>query len=391
MLSDVTGSFQKLTMMKYKVGMLLSNPFRPDPRVLKEARSLTQAGYGVTVICWDRQGEFAPQERVDDFEIRRLAVRSGYAAGSCQMLFLPRFWWHALRELSTLNPDIVHCHDLDTAPAAYWYARTHRVPWIFDSHECYPAAIGPQVNRAIHRMLLLLERQMAQRATHVITVGELLAQRFRSFGGRVSVVGNYQSPDAFVPQGSISRQKIGLQEDDFIIMYIGGFTMPRALLPLIEATATVEDAVVVLLGDGPQREAIEAMLPGYPRVHYLGWVSQEQVPDYTALADVVYYGLDTSHSHSQYSAPNALFNALAAGKPLLTSDVGEIADIVKSEQCGVVVKRPTPELLAQAMMKLRDSSFRLSLAANARRAGETKYNWAVARSALLMVYQQLVD
>ena len=42
--------------MSHRVAMLLSNAFRPDPRVLKEARSLAQAGYDLTVIAWDREG-----------------------------------------------------------------------------------------------------------------------------------------------------------------------------------------------------------------------------------------------------------------------------------------------------------------------------------------------
>ena len=39
-----------------RVLMLLSNPFAPDPRVYKEARTLTRNGYTVTIIAWDRQG-----------------------------------------------------------------------------------------------------------------------------------------------------------------------------------------------------------------------------------------------------------------------------------------------------------------------------------------------
>lgn len=373
-----------------RVAMLLSNPFRPDPRVLKEARGLAQAGYEVTVVCWDRQGELTPREQVDGFQVRRLAMRSSYAAGSRQILYLPRFWLGALRELRALNPQIVHCHDLDTTLAGYWYAHAHHIPWIFDSHECYPEGIGPQVKRPIYYALLFLERCMVRRATYVVTVGELLAQRFRAFGGRVSVVGNYQALDVFTPRGRLSRADLGLQMDDMIIVYAGGFTLPRALLPLIEATEMVENVLVVLLGDGPQRAAIEAKLPDYPNVCYLGWVSQEQVLDYIGLADVIYYGLDIHHRHSRYSTPNALFNALAAGKPLLVSNVGELAHIVKNEGCGVVVEHPTPTLLAQAMTQLCDVAFRSSLAARARQSAETKYNWSVAQANLLRVYQELV-
>lgn len=379
--------------MSPHVAMLLTNPFRPDPRVHKEARSLVQAGYKVTIVCWDRQGELATYETIDGIEIRRLAIRSGYGVGGRQIFYLPRFWRRALQELFQLQPDIIHCHDLDTAPAGYWYARRHRLPWIFDAHECYPEQVrGLRVNRFIYYILLFLERQMTRRATHVITVGNLLAQRFRAMGGRVSVVGNYQSLSDFSANHHLSRADLGLRADDFVVAYIGGFTLGRVILPLIEATQYDPEITVLLLGDGPQREAIMAELPRHPHVRYLGRVPQEQVPDYTALADVIYYGLDhrIADDNIHYSSPNALFNALAAGKPVLTTNLGEIAQIVREEKCGIVIEQPAPERLAEAIKQLRDPALRAPMSINARRAAQDKYNWNAAAAMLLSIYQQLL-
>lgn len=368
--------------------MLLSNAFRPDPRVHKEARSLVQAGYKVTIICWDRQGELASYEIMDGVAIRRIGVRSVYKAGSRQMFYLPRFWRQAWRELRKLRPDLVHCHDLETTPAGYWYARTQRLPWIFDAHECYPEQTRLHTNSAVYYFLLLLERFMTKRATYIITVGNLLAERFRQMGGRVAVVGNYQvlHPQ---PIAKINRVMLGLKNDAFIIAYIGSFIPSREILPLIFATELANDVTVLLLGDGPQRAAIEAALPKHPRVRYLGQVAQEDVPDYTALADVIYYGLNSDDQNNHYSCPNALFHALAVGKPLLTTSVGEIAHIVRAEQCGLVVERPKPILLAQAIDKMRQLDLLAQFASNARRAGSEKYNWRVAEKNLLEIYREI--
>jgi len=378
--------------MPRHIAMLLSNAFRPDPRVHKEARSLVQAGYRVTIICWDRQSELASHEIIEGIKIRRLAIRSNYGVGGRQIFYLPRFWRQALQELRRLQPDIMHCHDLDTAPAGFWYARAHRLPWILDAHECYPEQVrGLRVNRFIYYMLLFLERQMTRRATHVITVGNLLAQRFRAMGGRVSVVGNYQPLGEFNSTNRLSRADLGLHPDAFVVAYIGGFTPGRAILPLIRATQYAPEVIVLLLGDGPQREMIESELSKYPRARYLGRVPQEQVPNYTALVDVVYYGLNhhITDDNIHYSSPNALFNALAAGKPLLTTNLGEIARIVQEEQCGIIVEPLTPERLAAAIEQLRDPAVRASMSINARRAAREKYNWDVAAATLLRLYQQL--
>ena len=368
--------------------MLLSNAFRPDPRVHKEARSLVQAGYKVTILCWDRQGELAAHEIMDGIIISRIDVRSVYKAGSRQMFYLPRFWRQALRELRKLQPDLVHCHDLETTPAGYWYARTQRLPWIFDAHECYPEQTRLHTNSAIYYFLLLLERFMTKRATYLITVGDLLAERFRQMGGRVAVVGNYQTLQS-QPVTKINRVMLGLKNDAFIIAYIGSFIPSREILPLIFATEHLNEVTALLLGDGPQRAAVEAALPSHPRVRYLGQIPQEEVPAYTALADVIYYGLNADDQNNHYSCPNALFHALAAGKPLLTTNVGEIAHIVRQEQCGVVVEKPLPDLLAAAITKMCERRRLEQFAENARRTATEKYNWSVAEKTLLNVYQEI--
>ena len=377
--------------MKRHVVMSLSNAFRPDPRVLKEAISLVQAGWDVTVICWDRKKEFPRQENIEGIAIRRLWIRSGYGVGSRQILHLPFFWYQSLKEMSALRPDIIHCHDLDTTPAGYYYSHLHRIPWIYDAHECYPVLMRPQVNRIIYHLLLVLERFVTRNATHVLTVGETHAQRFRSLGGQISVVGNYAPLNIFDHCGKITRSALGLSPDDFLVAYIGGFTRGRAILPIMKATGIFQDVTLLLVGNGPQRGAIEAELPRHRQVRYLGWVSQEEALEYTSLADVIYYGLDIHDPNSEFNAPNTLFHALTAGKPILTTNVGEIGRIVREEQCGIALEEASPDLLAMALEQLSNPVFRLKLARNARQAAVNKYNWNIAQENLLNVYQELAS
>lgn len=374
-----------------KVAMLLSNPFRPDPRVFKEARDLVEAGYEVSVIGWDRLGELPAIEEIEGFQVIRLRVASRYGAGSRQLFYLPRFWRQALVILADLKPDIIHTHDLDTAPVGFRYARKNRIPWIFDAHESYPDMVHEQVGRFIFYGLLGLERFIVPRASTMITVGDLLADRFRRLGAdEVTVVGNYQSPDWCQVDLAAARTKLGLAASEFIVTYIGGLTHERAILPLVEASALVPDVHVLIAGDGPQRATLKEMLVAHPNVTYLGWVQPAELPDLVSASDVIYYGLRNQRGNSQYSAPNALFNALVAGKPVITTDVGEIALIVRKEDCGIVVPSPDPELVANALAYLKDSNVRRKLGERARKAAELRYNWGMSRKALLDVYESLV-
>ena len=97
-----------------RVAMLLSNAYRPDPRVQRAARSLLQAGHELDLYCWDRQAELSAEETQAGLHIHRLqSVPSRYAAGWRQLFRLPRFWRWARRQIERQPAEIVHCHDLD--------------------------------------------------------------------------------------------------------------------------------------------------------------------------------------------------------------------------------------------------------------------------------------
>ena len=370
--------------------MLLSNPFRPDPRVLKEASSLTKNGYKVSILCWDRRSEFPPEEVYEGITIRRIAIPSNYASGPQQVLHLPRFWYQALKIANDLKPDILHCHDLDTTPIGYLYSRRKNIPWIYDAHECYPEQMRQQAGRLLYQLLLRLDNFMAKRAGKMITINELLARHFRTLGGRVSIVGNYQPIGGKQPL-LISRSEAGIREEAYLVAYIGGFTSARAILPLIHATDIYKDATVLLVGDGSQREQVESELSSYPHVRYTGWIPQAEIGSYFHLADTIYYGLYAASGNSRFSSPNALFQAMKFGKPIITTDLGEIADIVRAEKCGIVIDKPTASQIAQAIQILSDENERQRLGENGRRAAERKYNWEVSEISLLGVYQDLLS
>lgn len=377
--------------MTHKVTMLLSNPYRPDPRVKKEAKSLVEAGYQVSLVCWDRKLEYPAHELIDGIEVFRIRVPSKYSLGSRQLIHLPRFWQGALKLLNCIKPKVVHCHDLDTMPAGYWYRQFHpTVKWIYDAHECYPAQIGPQVATWIAGTLDRLDQFMTQRVDCVITVSDSLAGYFKNMGGEASVVGNYHMINQCTGSLELTREEIGFSIEDFIIAYIGGFTPARAIIPLVQAASLYPTCKIFVAGDGIQRPSIEKEVQRHTNVSYLGWVPQSLVMAYTKIADVIYYGLYNNNKNSHYSSPNTLFNAMHAGKPIITTNIGDIASIVKKVNCGMVIETPSPEHIAEKIWQLADPGTRSKLGRNGMLAVVERYNWGEAEKILLDLYGSIV-
>jgi len=77
---------------------------------------------------------------------------------------------------------------------------------------------------------------------------------------------------------------------------------------------------------------------------------------------------------------------LAAGKPIVASDVGEVRNMV--EGAGLLVAPGKPEALAQGILELADNeALRKTLAIAARQRAETKYNWRCSAENLEKAYE----
>jgi glycosyltransferase involved in cell wall biosynthesis len=175
-----------------------------------------------------------------------------------------------------------------------------------------------------------------------------------------------------------------------VVCYVGGFTRGRVILPLIEVVKEDPSLGLVLVGDGPQAPSLLAAAEGVDRIAYVGKrVPADQVVNVMRAADVVYYGLRSDFPNNHFSSPNALYSALAAGRPLLTTNVGEIAQVVRAEECGVILEAPTAEAIGAGLAELRAPGVRATMSRNARSAAESKYNWPAAEAELLNLYRNL--
>ncbi len=90
---------------------------------------------------------------------------------------------------------------------------------------------------------------------------------------------------------------------------------------------------------------------------------------------MIYYGFDPHNPNARFSAPNKLYEAVAAGRPLITGDFGEIADVVREAGCGIVLAEYSVGEIQKALDVLANRQVRDSMAANAWRFGRTSMNW----------------
>jgi glycosyltransferase involved in cell wall biosynthesis len=385
--------------MKKKIVMLLSNGFDPDPRVHNEAVTLVQSGYEVTLICWDRdRGLKKPKkERIDGINVQRIGPRSKHNLGFFQVFFILLFWLFVFLKVLFQKADVVHCHDFDTLPIGFLLVKMKRCKLVYDSHENFPKMVQFDVSRILGRAIDLAENQLIKHVDLTITVGEILAKELTKKGANnVRVIGNWKNGEDFIFDSQELmelRKALGIKEEKILIItYITALKEERKIIQLIEAVQEQESFILILGGKGPIEDSIKEKIKEHDNIKYLGFVNPADVPKYTALSDVIFYGFDPDNENSRYSAPNKLFEALAAGKVIISCNIGEIGWIVKKFGCGLIIEDYSPLTIRNALNYFYQNPDKLIQSKqNALLLGRNEYNWDKAKKILCQSYENLLN
>jgi glycosyltransferase involved in cell wall biosynthesis len=178
---------------------------------------------------------------------------------------------------------------------------------------------------------------------------------------RVDVVPNPAPEVPAHPRRDEARAALGIE--GLALGVAGRLTAQKALGDTLEALARVPGPALLVLGDGPERAALEhraVELDVSDRVRFLGAGTRDDV---IALFRAVDAALVTS---AWENLPHTLLEALAAGTPVIATAVGGIPEVVRDGENGLLVPPHDVAAIAAAIERLvRDDALRESLAAAA--------------------------
>jgi len=248
-----------------------------------------------------------------------------------------------------------------------------------------PNVRGLAYERATRMRGMLWRRLIAPRAEKVICVSaavrDELAHHAPGVSGKAMVIPNgvdLGSRASAIDRTHV-RDRLGVPEGCFLIGSVGRVHPVKGHADLVAAAARLarDDSApfqVIIAGYPVDPWATElaglARTLGVERlVHFLG--HRPDVPELLAAMDVF-----VLPSHSE-GMPNALLEAMAAGKPVVATRVGGSAEIIRDGENGLLVPPQAPGALASAIGRLRaDPALAGLLGAAARRDVASKYSWA---------------
>jgi glycosyltransferase involved in cell wall biosynthesis len=415
--------------MTGRVCLIVHNQLWNDARVKKEASSLRDAGWQVTVVARPEPGRPGTEDW-QGIRILRPRYRSAVTESlrgsfdgpsSARRRFLPAmvaalrrnrvrrflsdlfrngiFELKFLRAALSADADVYQANDVDTLLVAWLASRLRRARLVYDSHELWLGS--PKYLRemsALGRLRdRLTERALVYAADAVIHVTPGRAEVMQEMYPRIRkmhIVENCPEVTEKLTSDRL-RETSGAPAGAALVLYQGILANERGLENLLEAARELrgENLRIVLVGHDCTGGRLPAMatatdLAGI--VTLLPPVKSEELPLLTAGADMGLILFQNTCLNHYYSLPNKLYEYMMAGIPVIASDLPEIARVVRDNGCGILVDPEDPASIALGIRDLLSRpAERLSMGQRAREAAISRHCWPVQARELISLYSSL--
>lgn len=239
------------------------------------------------------------------------------------------------------------------------------VPFVFEVRDLWPEAlinVGGLKNPLGIWWLRRMAKKIYTEAEHIVALSPGMKEGIVHTGipsERVTVIPNASDLDLFRPDldGSRWRDRLGLGER-FAAIYFGAMGFANGLEYVIEAARILAERgndhiVLVLHGDGGKRVALEKMARDYKltNVIFNDLVSDKHEVARLVAGCQVCMTIYRAAKENTWS-PNKMFDALAAGKPVLVNVSGWLGEMIENNHCGRRLDPLRPDMLAKALEEL---------------------------------------
>ena len=400
--------------------LMICQDVRVDRRIVLQAQTLSEAGYGVAILARaEASGPIPRGERdggIPVYRIRveghdprfrwlsRLALLSAVNAAKLWGALAAdnTFSRLALPVLQASGADVFHAHDLINLPIAYKAAQATGAKLAYDAHELF-SEIDNRWIRVRRDYWRRAEKALLPRCLVATTVNEFIAEEMaRRYGVPApDVLYNCtRRPQGFDPDETHHhlQNALGLPDEKRVVLYQGWMAEGRGLEELVMGAAALReaDAVLALMGYGDFKPQLQSLAEEHGLVdvvRFLDPVPQSQLVPYCASATVGVIPYRPVDLNNYYSSPNKLFDFIQSGTPLLANDLPFLRKVIVGRDIGGVAAMTTPVSVGEAMLgilsQLESGDTAARWRANLREAASV-FNWEHEGEKLLKLFRDRI-
>ena len=299
-----------------------------------------------------------------------------------------------LRRLEREPPDLVYERASLHALAGMRVARALDVPRIVEVNA--PLVLEQEQYRGegLRSLAAAAERETLTQADAVVVVSESLRDYAVAHGAapeRVHVIPNAVDPSLFAPSAN------GKDGREPVLGFVGGLRPWHGVEALPELVARLAPQHprlrLVIAGDGPLRAQLQrsvATAGVHDRVVFTRSLPHEDLPDVIRRFDVALAPYDAP-AHDFYFSPLKLFEYMACGVPVVAARVGQVEEVVRDGETGLLYPPGELDALAEACDRLlRDEDLRRRLGSAAASEVRERYTWQLNAERVTRIGHELL-
>ena len=265
-----------------------------------------------------------------------------------------RFWfnfwaYNKVKKIHKKNPyNIIHLHgDFVEACFGGRLAKKLKISAVLTIHA--------GLNK---RLLKPKNARYFKNITKIICVSDEIKQDFLSMGvepDKISVISSGIYLDEFKNVDENKIIALRNQYSEPIIISVGVLRVNKGFKYLIKAFKSVKEkfnaAILLIIGDGPDRNKLEARTKNIDSIYFLGRQEHDKVIEYLKAADIFVLAAISTYNDREGTS-TVIMEAMAAGLPVITTKVGGNPYLIKDRINGFLVSPGDSSELAEAIIKL---------------------------------------
>lgn len=292
-----------------------------------------------------------------------------------------------------IKADIYHAHEPDSFQVATKLKRELGSKIIYDSHEYYPEAFSEHFKfgkSLVQKIIYLYEKKIAKQADCIITVNDILVNKFKKYNKDVRLIPNYPVlKDEYFCK---------IQHTKPTFVYVGGLRADRGIFKILEAIDKIKDKNFKYMFIGPFETAeFESKCRKFVRsnlgkvdILFTGKIPHAEVFNYLGLSDVGFVLLQPYNWRYVNSEPIKLFEYMGSKTAVIGSDFPMIKNILDKSNSGILVKPDSELEISNAILELgEDIKKARAMGENGYKEVMKNYNWGVCEKDLLDAYSEM--
>ena len=307
----------------------------------------------------------------------------------------------ALREIISIikkeKPDIVHTHASKAGLLGRLAAKICGVPYIF--HTFHGHVFHSYFGKKKTSFFIHLERLLARWSTAIIAISDIQKHELGDIykicpSEKIQVVPLGFDLHKFTEQTDEKRKQFrtqyNLQDDEIAIGIVGRLAPVKNHEMFIDAICNCQKQTskkirAFIIGDGELAEQLQT---------YCNNTNTEQIITFTSWikdVDVAYAGLDiVALTSFNEGTPVSIIEAQAAGKPVVSTNVGGISDIVQEDETALLSEIDTEKFTEKLTRLINDDDLREKMSEKSRQFSDSKFSYVRLCTDMENVYKKFM-